>query len=286
VSAEAAAQQASPSTPPVEVVLPLAYYVVLASELCGLVALYRLRPITASDPIGHGIGWVGTISMCVMHVYSIRRRVRALSTWGRLRTWLQVHIFLGLQGALLVIFHSIHLHTIGNLSGITIVCTLVVVASGMFGRYLFALIPKNLSGERLSAFEVERELTELAKPLARSAQPDLEAALAEHGQATKLTGKVGLARLVQEDLRARRALGHIERAIATARRSNPTSDLELFALQLRRRAYLARRLAMLAGAERLFRNWTILHKPLTFILAGAVVLHVVSHYIYAAQFSG
>jgi hypothetical protein len=49
---------------------------------------------------------------------------------------------------------------------------------------------------------------------------------------------------------------------------------------------LARRLAMLTAAERVFRNWTILHKPLTYILAGAVVLHVISHYIYAAQFSG
>ncbi len=51
-----------------------------------------------------------------------------------------------------------------------------------------------------------------------------------------------------------------------------------------RRATLARRLAMLTGAERLFRNWTVLHKPLTYLLGGAVVLHVIAHYIYAAQY--
>ncbi len=51
-----------------------------------------------------------------------------------------------------------------------------------------------------------------------------------------------------------------------------------------RRALLARRLAMLTGAERLFRNWTVLHKPLTYLLGGAVLLHVIAHYIYAAQY--
>jgi hypothetical protein len=43
---------------------------------------------------------------------------------------------------------------------------------------------------------------------------------------------------------------------------------------------------MLTAADRMFRNWHLLHKPLTFILLGSVVLHVVAHYIYAAQFSG
>ena len=44
--------------------------------------------------------------------------------------------------------------------------------------------------------------------------------------------------------------------------------------------------AVLTAAERLFRNWHLFHKPLTFVLLGAVVLHVVAHYIYAAGMSG
>lgn len=285
MSAETATQ-AAVLKPPVEVVLPLPYYLILGLELAALIGLYAGREVSAADRIGHTIGWVGTGSMIAMHVYSVRRRVRALARWGRLRTWLQVHIFLGLQGAMLVTFHSLHLKTLVNMSGLTLLFTLIVVGSGMFGRYLFAFIPKNISGERLTAREVETEIAQLHKIFSRSAQPAIEAAVAEVEKATPLTGKVPFSQLVREDLRARRAFRHLERAIRQARRSNPSGELESFAQAVRRRAYLARRLAMLTGAERLFRNWTILHKPLTYILAGTVVLHIVSHYIYAAQFGG
>jgi hypothetical protein len=282
----ATAQPTVRPKPPVEVVLPTMYYVVLIAEAAALVWLYRVREISAGGAIGHTIGWVGTGSMCLMHVYSIRRRVRALRSWGRLSTWLHVHIFLGLQGALLVCFHSAHLQTLSNISGITITFTLIVVASGMFGRYLYSLLPKSLSGERLTAHQIEEEMAELAPLLSRSAQPAIEAAMKEYGEATRLTGKLGFGGLIAEDLRARRSLRHLEQALKQARRKPGSTDLDDFAAAMRRRALLARRLAMLTGAERTFRFWHVLHKPLTFLLLGAVVLHVVAHYVYAARFSG
>jgi hypothetical protein len=281
---------AATAKPPVEVVLPLAYYLILVAEAAGLSYLYATHDVTAGGTPGHLIGWVGTASMLLMHVYSIRRRVRALSHWGKLSTWLHVHIFLGLQGAMLVTFHSAHLVTVSNISGATIICTLVVVASGMFGRYLFSLLPKGVSGQRLTVREIEGEIEELKQSLRFSAHPTIEAALKEHAECQPITGKMGVGALIKEDLRARRAVKLVEQALKQVvlqpKPDGEKSDLELFAAGVRRRAFLARRLALLQGAERMFRNWHILHKPLTFILFGVVVLHIVSHYIYAAQFSG
>jgi hypothetical protein len=268
------------------VVLPTPFYAVLVLELIALLVIYRDGEITASSPLGHGIGWAGTASMLLMHVYSIRRRVRALARWGKLRQWLQFHIFMGLQGAMLVTFHSIHLKTVGNIAGITIVLTLVVVCSGIFGRYLFSLIPKNLNGERLGAREIEAELAEMAPVFKRSAQPSIEAAVAEIEKATPLDQKASLVELIREDLRGRRAFAHLSNAIRRARRSSPSGELEEFCDLMRRRGVLARRLAMLTGAERLFRNWTVMHKPLTYLLAGAVILHIVAHYIYGSGMYG
>jgi hypothetical protein len=272
--------------PPAEVVLPVPLYAVLVVELIALVVIYRDREITAGSPLGHGIGWAGTASMLIMHVYSLRRRLRAFANLGKLRHWLQFHIFMGLQGAMLVTFHSIHLKTVGNIAGITIVLTLIVVCSGIFGRYLFSLIPKNLNGERLGAREIEAELAEMAPVFKRSAQPSIEAAVAEIEKATPLDQKASLIELVKEDLRARRAFAHLGNAIRQARRSSPSGELEEFCDLMRRRGLLARRLAMLTGAERLFRNWTVMHKPLTYLLAGSVVLHIVAHYIYGAGMYG
>src|SRR5580704_1615979 len=87
-------------------VLPLPYYLILVAEVLALTWLhFTHHEESGADRIGYALGWTGTISMCVMHVYSIRRRVRALSRLGPLRAWLHFHIFMGLQGALLVVYH-------------------------------------------------------------------------------------------------------------------------------------------------------------------------------------
>src|SRR5262249_35587228 len=149
---------------------------------------------------------------------------------------------------------------------------------------LFSLIPKNLNGERLGAREIELELDEMKNVFARSAQPAIEAAVAEIEKSQPLDARASLWSLIQEDMRGRRAFAHLSAAIRQARRSSPSGEWEEFCALVQRRAMLARRLAMLTGAERLFRNWTVLHKPLTYMLGGAVILHVIAHYIYAAQY--
>lgn len=185
---------ASPARPRREPVLPPALYAILVAEAIGCAWLYAARDVRASDPIGHAAGWIGTASMLLMQLYSVRRRVRALARFGRLSRWLQGHIFLGLQGAILVTFHSLHLSTLANLSGATIAMTIVVAMSGVFGRYVYARLPRGSTG----------------------IDP---------------------------------------RAAATW-----------------------------TAAERVFRRWTIVHRPLTILLAGTVALHVIGHYVYAAAY--
>jgi hypothetical protein len=272
--------EAKSKSPPMEVVLPTVYYVILVAEAAGLAYWWATNEVAAGDRVGHTIGWAGTASMCLMHVYSLRKRVRSMWSWGKLSTWLHVHIFLGLSGAMMVCFHSAHLKTLANISGGTIACTLVVVASGIFGRYLFALLPKNITGERMTARDVESELHGLVVEIqkVREQHPSIEAALAEWDAVKPITGKMTFGELLAEDRRTRRLARHLEKALRAG------GEVGEFADAVRRRAQLARKLTMLTAAERSFRYWHIFHKPLTFILLGATILHIVAHYIYAAQF--
>jgi hypothetical protein len=274
--------------PAAEPVLPWIAYFILLAEAALLTWFYGTHEVSPADPIGHAIGWVGTGSMVAMHVYSIRRRVRALRSWGRLSSWLHLHIFLGLQGALLVTFHSLHLSALFNISGATIMLTLIVVASGAFGRYLYSWLPKSLSGDRLEARDIEAELTRLEPEVAAglAAHPELAAAASAIGARTALTGRIGFAALVAEDRRTRKALAAIDRALAKVGPGPKDPRYTSYAAALRRRATLTRRLTGFTAAERMFRSWHLFHKPLTFLLLGTVVLHVVAHYIYAARFSG
>lgn len=283
---------AAPFRAPPEVVLPLPYYLVLGFELVGLIALSRLVPEdSGGQRLSYALGWAGTASMVLMHVYSVRKRVRALWHTGKLSAWLHFHIFMGLQGAMFVTYHSLHLHDAKSIQGANIVMVAIVVASGIFGRYLYAFIPKSLSGERLTAHQIEKELEELKSAGPAAPTPELQAALASYLDAPKLTGRLSIRQLVAEDVRARRAVAELERLLADRKtqllltlrsEGEDRQRIEAFVAAARRRALLIRRFTTLSSAERVFRNWTVLHKPLTYALLGATVLHVLAHYMFSS----
>jgi hypothetical protein len=274
-----------------EAVLPTYAYAALVLEWIALSVYFIAHDLHPPPSVSLPIGWVGAGSMVLMHVYSLRRRVRALSRWGRIGRWLQLHIFLGLQGALLVTFHSIQLSTLANISGATFALTLVVVVSGTFGRYLFSMLPRGVAGERLSVREIEAELTALRPAIdsavaASTSSPALSAVLAEILRPVPAgAAPLSLAELAADDRRTRAGLRSLDQALGAAGHSIDAGVFARLRALARRRLALQRRLATLSSAERLFRRWTLLHRPLSFVLFGLIALHVLGHYVYAAAFS-
>ncbi|MFQ5560136.1 MAG: hypothetical protein ACE5FU_06080, partial [Nitrospinota bacterium] len=90
--------------------------------------------------IWHSIGWAGSTSMIVMLLYSVRKRFRVFHTFGNLYTWLNIHIFLGVVGPVLVTFHTTF--KLGGLVSVSFWCMILVAASGFLGRYIFLKIPR------------------------------------------------------------------------------------------------------------------------------------------------
>ncbi len=142
----------------------MAYLVVIGSEY------YRLpridRPHHAlhaewkpSGGIGHGVGIVGSLLMVTLLLYSARKRLRALQSWGNIRYWLNYHIWMGVTGPLLVIFHTSF--KLGGIVAVSFWSMIGVALSGVIGRYIYSQIPHSLSGQELSA----RELDELDRAM-------------------------------------------------------------------------------------------------------------------------
>lgn len=132
--------------------LPYIYALVLLVEAGALFFVYLTDPPLPSDALSIGLGWVGLASMVGLLVYSIARRSRALRRWAKLSYWLHFHIFLAVQGGLGVLFHCWHLFgreapvnplNPAVLSGIG---TVVVLCSGVFGRYLYSRLPRTQDG--------------------------------------------------------------------------------------------------------------------------------------------
>lgn len=110
-------------------------------------------------PLAYELGWVGTGSMLAMQLYSLRRRVRALRNFGSLRTWLDVHIFLGLQGFVMVAYHGTGVARSASVAALSLAVVGGLVVTGLVGRYLYGWIPR--TRERLAG-GWQRTLLEVA----------------------------------------------------------------------------------------------------------------------------
>jgi hypothetical protein len=98
----------------------------------------------ASELFGHGMGILGFLLMLMTEtLYSLRKRSRSVR-WGRMSTWLQMHIFMGLVGPYMVLLHTSW--KFNGLAGVTTLLTIVIVISGFVGRYIFTRIPRTLDG--------------------------------------------------------------------------------------------------------------------------------------------
>ena len=114
----------------------------------------------ASELFGHGIGIAGFLMMLMTEtLYSLRKRSRSVR-WGRMSTWLQFHIIMGLVGPYMVLLHTSW--KINGIAGVTTLLTVVIVVSGFIGRYIFTRIPRTLDG-----LEIEGTLSQEALKQAR-----------------------------------------------------------------------------------------------------------------------
>lgn len=228
-----------------------------------------LRP---SGPIGQTLGMVGALLMLMPFLYMLRKRLPWLKSSGSLRGWLEVHLFCGVVGPVLVTFH-----TSFKFNGIVSAAywsMVVVVLSGFIGRYLFVRIPRSIRGNELARGDLDARAESLKVEIADSAQSmevlrRVEAfeqsevpAAADVSAFDLFFGEVGLGR------RLRRFEGELQRAGLAA-------DLAAEVVTLtQERAMTLRRIAYLQKTKALFGVWHVFHLPLVYLLLVIVIAHV------------
>jgi len=239
-------------------------------------AYSELAPMFApTGLVGQGLGIVGTAMVSVGVVgYSARKRARFLAKAGALKYWLQVHIFLCTLGPFLILLHTTF--KFGGLVSIAFWSMAVVVASGIFGRYVYVRIPKTVNGRFLSVDAVADRVRDLTRDIATGTGLGLEdiESLLDAGAAT--VGPSGLAgaltHALREDFRQRRELRGLRKFLH--HRRVPT-DLQgrvlTLAEELRR---LRRQALLLQPFQRMFRYWHVVHLPLATVMFLILGVHV------------
>jgi hypothetical protein len=225
----------------------------------------------AGGSIGHTLGVVGSSMMLLMLLYSVRKRVAALRRLGALSSWLDVHIFLGVFGPLLVVLHSGF--KVQGLVALSFWSMIVVASSGVLGRYLYLQIPRTRAGEALALAELEKQDRELTLRLRSGFGLD-DAQLGRIDALVAVPGRSGLvagfARMLAGQLRLRSALAEFARGC----RSVPRPLFRDFERVVRQKALARRRILLWDRAHELFHYWHVMHKPFAIVMYLFMIVHV------------
>ena len=226
----------------------------------------------ASGALGHGLGILGFVMMLMTEtLYSLRKRTRS-ARWGRMAAWLQFHIFTGLVGPYLGLLHSAW--QFNGLAGVLMLFTVVIVASGFVGRYIYTAIPRTADGTEVAAEELERQIqvTEGELRLSVDGQPETAARfaglIAAGPDATTMRPALVFERGLL-DLRYRWQWWQARRHLPAAARDQV---LRLESLQLQKRT-LRRQLASLALARHMLSLWQAIHMPIGMALFTLGFIH-------------
>ncbi|MFN7977273.1 MAG: hypothetical protein U0P30_04000 [Vicinamibacterales bacterium] len=223
-----------------------------------------LRP---SGPVGQTLGVAGAVLMLVPFIYMGYKRLRKQKSGTNLKRLLEIHIFCGIVGPVLITFH-----TAFKFNGIVSAAywSMVMVAlSGFVGRYLYVRIPRTIKGVELSQSELDDRTASLRDELQWTAGPEildtldrLEADIA----ARPASWFSGLG-----DRALHREIGEV---VTQLEQRSGRAASESLKAALEERIRLQQRRHTLAATKRLFDLWHVFHLPLVWVMFAIVSIHV------------
>ncbi len=236
--------------------------------------------LSPSGYIGQSAGILAFLIFLFLWLYPLRKKWKSLRWTGSVGKWLDVHVTTALALPLLLAIHTAWRS--GGVIGLGLLAMLVVIASGVVGRYLYTRIPRARNGIELTREEVAAQRRELIQELAAATgltPAALETTL--HG-GTQDSADGNLLRivfrLVANDLfrwRRTRQLRARWAALAPDNHRLDEAHLENALRLANRELTLAQQSRMLNATHKVFRFWHVAHRPFAITAFVAVVIHVV-----------
>ena len=208
--------------------------------------------------LGHGMGIIGSISMVAgVSIYMLRKRMRSLVRVGKLKHWLEFHIFLCTLGPILVLFHTSF--KVGGVVAISFWSMIAVVLSGVIGRFIYIQIPRTIEGRELSLNEVRGMKTDIKDILVSKYKLD-SSVLDIIVESTR------------ENPKGRSGVRRIKHTLKDNKLSR-TQRLQILKL-VKNEISLNRRIDRLQTMQNLFKYWHVAHLPFALIMLVIMVIHV------------
>jgi len=250
--------------------------------------------ITPEHGLGYVLGIVGATLMLLVLAYPLKKHLPR-ANWLRFSTpaWFRIHMTFGLLGPLAILYHCNF--SLGSTnSTVALLSMLVMVASGLIGRYLYTRVHLGLYGERAALenlrkrkFTLQHDLEERKDTLRIS--PDLIDGI-EHAEEKIASATNRIAGVLRSAFASRRIRRQLRRRLLLDQRGHrPFESLSTRAKAKALRGFesdldvfldIVRRIAQLTFFERMFSLWHTLHMPIFFILVLSGAVHVYAVHVY------
>ena len=265
---------------------------VLASALVWLAAQGGFY--TPGDDFGYYLGLAGALMMLVLLLYPLRKHVSFLNKLGAIRHWFRLHMFFGITGPLLILFHS--QFTFGSLNaGVAMGCMLLVAGSGVVGRFMYRRIHHGLYGRRATLQEMQAQLGAQEGEVRSKFHfaPRVETRLKAFGDLAQsrpegflrstwlfLTISLRAQHVRRQCMRDLKKIFGIHAAQRGWERHKLRRRLDAAGEMISTYLEAARHAAQFSAYEHLFSLWHILHVPFVFMLVISGVVHVIAVHMY------
>lgn len=226
--------------------------------------------------VSHGLGIVGSLMVLTLLLYSARKHWRFMSNWGSLRYWLNYHIWLGVTGPILVLFHTTF--KFGGIVSVSFWSMAAVVLSGVIGRYIYVQIPRSITGQELSHGELQALDQQLFDQIRETRGIDdetielIQSVSGTDGTPAK-TGWGAMWDWLVSDLTLGSELGKVRAHLQATHQFKPMEIKAVLRLA-RKKAKLRRKIGFLATAQKLLHHWHIFHKPFAIVMILIMFVHV------------
>jgi len=103
--------------------------------------------LSAETGLGYALGIIGVSLMLLLLTYPLAKRNHWLRQRVAVRHWFRLHMIMGILGPTAILFHcDFHMGSLN--SSVALICMLLVVASGVIGRYFYSKVHLGLYGQK------------------------------------------------------------------------------------------------------------------------------------------
>ena len=220
-------------------------------------------------------GYLGTLLMMVATAYPLMRRMKAFRFLASNTMWFDFHMMAGTVGPMFVVLHAAF--KLDNWVASAFWAMIIVVLSGVIGRYLYTQVPDLAHGRELEELEHQRAFARLRKPHPE-ATGIAEAIIAQHreraARVARNAGFIGaLWWLMMEEIR--RPLRWLGRRSKLRKTAAPRAVVRELIRRTGRMILIDRGSVLVPRAQLLLHSWKLVHVPFTIVMVILSTIHIV-----------